>query len=226
VRKSTISLADQDTSATQILINDATEAETEEIMLPRAGISPLPPGWPTDVGPIDIDAYMGRWYEMYTSLISLSTWEKNEYCVTADYTLLPRDKMDKDKITFQVVNFMRKGGPKGELQKASGEATNKRVKIQTPVDGVWYLKYDEPKIKGLFVIQAVRPIVDGLYAWTMISDALRNSIFILARDVKTFDKLYGAKVIKIAKDKGFTKPWSKPIKSEQPSSCKYAELPQ
>jgi lipocalin len=224
-------------SANQMEVIATTETETEEVKLPvklplpevPSGLIPVPelPGFlkPSDVGPIDIDAYMGRWYEMYSSQIPMSTFEKDAYCVTADYTL--QEDMDIDKkITFDFLNSMRKGGPEGDLEIGSGEATNILVKFQTPLDGLWYLQSDDGKYMGQYVIQAVGPIESGKYAWAIVSDVLRTSVWILARDTKKFNMDFDADVLEKAKDKGFKMSWNKPIKSEQPNNCKYAELPQ
>lgn len=40
---------------------------------------------PETVSEFDPTAYMGRWYQMYTSLVPRLTFEKNGVCVVADY---------------------------------------------------------------------------------------------------------------------------------------------
>lgn len=188
------------------------------------------PYWllPTDVGPIDIESYMGRWYEIYSSAIPMSTFEKDGYCVTADYTLKQQDEEDPDKKSFDVLNSMRTGGPTNELEQVNGVATNKIFDRQTPIDGVWYLSFDIAGMKngkGEYIIQAVGPIVDGKYAWAMVSDVLRLSVWVLARNIATFDATYGADVMEKAKSKGFGQFWNTPIKSQQPTNCAYAPAP-
>merc|ERR1711962_1057490 len=39
------------------------------------------------VDELDLTKYMGRWYEMYNSLIQRQTFQKDSFCTTADYTL-------------------------------------------------------------------------------------------------------------------------------------------
>lgn len=36
------------------------------------------------VDQLDVDKYLGRWYQMYTSLSVLATFEQGAQCVTAD----------------------------------------------------------------------------------------------------------------------------------------------
>lgn len=40
---------------------------------------------PDTVPSLNTTAYLGRWFQMYTSLIPNVTFERNSYCVTADY---------------------------------------------------------------------------------------------------------------------------------------------
>ncbi len=42
---------------------------------------------PKTVDSLEIDAFAGRWYQMYASLIPNVTFEKNGFCVVADYSL-------------------------------------------------------------------------------------------------------------------------------------------
>lgn len=45
--------------------------------------------FPPTVDSIELSAYLGRWYQMYVSLIPNQTFEKNGYCIAADYFPLP-----------------------------------------------------------------------------------------------------------------------------------------
>jgi lipocalin len=40
---------------------------------------------PDTVATLNAPAYLGRWYQTYGSAIPLSTFEKDGYCITADY---------------------------------------------------------------------------------------------------------------------------------------------
>ena len=59
---------------------------------------------PATVSSLNASAYMGRWYQMYTSLIPTTTFEKNGFCVTADYF---DPSVTFDKITFKITNSER-----------------------------------------------------------------------------------------------------------------------
>lgn len=56
---------------------------------------------PATVEELDLNAYLGQWFQVYTSLLPQETFEKNGYCITAEYSPLPTDG---DIISFKVVN--------------------------------------------------------------------------------------------------------------------------
>lgn len=45
--------------------------------------------FPPTIDSIELSSYLGRWYQMYASLIPNQTFEKSGYCVVADYFPLP-----------------------------------------------------------------------------------------------------------------------------------------
>jgi hypothetical protein len=59
---------------------------------------------PKTVDSVDVTAFMGRWYLMYTSLIPVATYLQGGLCLTADYFGQDREL---GKPTFRVVNSMR-----------------------------------------------------------------------------------------------------------------------
>lgn len=54
---------------------------------------------PATVDELQIDAYTGRWFQMYASLIPNITFEKDGVCVTADY-FDPITEGDEAKFTL------------------------------------------------------------------------------------------------------------------------------
>ncbi len=41
---------------------------------------------PPTVDTLNTEAFLGRWYQMYTSYLPQTTFEKNGYCVTNEYS--------------------------------------------------------------------------------------------------------------------------------------------
>jgi hypothetical protein len=78
------------------------------------------------------------------------------------------------------------------------------------------------KIPGTYVIQALGPIVDNVYSWTIVSDVAKSSVWVTARNPSTFEES-GEAAIALAKaqDLGFDMLFNNPIKSAQPVDCVY-----
>lgn len=64
---------------------------------------------PSTVDELDLDAYLGRWFQMYASLTPNTTYERGGYCVTGDYYAI--DNQDEGSYTapiaFSLVNSMK-----------------------------------------------------------------------------------------------------------------------
>lgn len=174
---------------------------------------------PSEVEDLKIEAYMGRWYQTHASLIPISTYEKGGSCIIADYKLMSPSLPDLKQVNFEVVNSQYKDG---ELDQATGEATNKLFPFQKPVDGLWYLKleYKGKTMFGFYVVQAVGPMIDGLYQWSIVTDITRTSIFVLSR-APSLSAAYTANVVNFAQENGFTYPWNSLVETPQASDCVY-----
>ncbi len=57
---------------------------------------------PPTVDTLNTTAYLGRWYQMYASLIPNATFEHNASCVSADYYL-----SEKENAVFALTNAQR-----------------------------------------------------------------------------------------------------------------------
>jgi len=56
---------------------------------------------PKTVSEFELRAYMGRWYQVYTSLIPSLTYEKEGFCITADYS---RPIAMQHRASFDILN--------------------------------------------------------------------------------------------------------------------------
>lgn len=80
---------------------------------------------PQPAKPVDLTAYMGRWYEQFRYEAS---FQKDMEAVSADYSL-------RSDGTVRVVNTGRKGGTQGEIKTSVGKAkvvdaaTNAKLKV-------------------------------------------------------------------------------------------------
>ncbi len=63
-----------------------------------------PESTPKTIKSLNVDAYLGRWYQMYASLIPNQTFEHNGFCITADYRIT---NGPNENVAFTVTNSMR-----------------------------------------------------------------------------------------------------------------------
>ena len=56
---------------------------------------------PETVKELNVQQYLGKWYEVYSSFYPKATFERDGYCVTAKYSPLT---IDGDKVSFAVLN--------------------------------------------------------------------------------------------------------------------------
>ena len=56
---------------------------------------------PETVKELNVLQYLGKWYEVFSSFYPKATFERDGYCVTANYSPLT---IDGDKVSFAVLN--------------------------------------------------------------------------------------------------------------------------
>lgn len=61
----------------------------------------------------------------------------------------------------------------------------------------------------------------GLYQYSIVTDNLKFTLFVLTRDVDTFRSQYDEEVKSWLAENGFTYPWNKPIATVQDKDCLY-----
>jgi apolipoprotein D and lipocalin family protein len=117
---------------------------------------------PTVTDKVDLQKYAGKWYEIASYPAS---FQKNCYCVTADYTLT-------DKGYVKVFNSCRKGSVNGKVKSITGKAF--------PVKGTNNVKL---KVQFFWPFKADYWVIDkaGDYSWAVVSGASRKYLWILCR---------------------------------------------
>lgn len=75
----------------------------------------------------------------------------------------------------------------------------------------WVVQLGPPTYKG------------GLYQYSVVSDYLRFSLFVLARNVTEFKENYDAQVLAKLREQGFTKFFDKPKEIYQGTDCVYQD---
>ena len=62
---------------------------------------------------------------------------------------------------------------------------------------------------------------NGLYQYSVVTDNLQATLFVLARDVDTFKKQFDEEVTSWLAANGFTHFWNKPVPTVQNKNCLY-----
>ncbi|PFX27676.1 Apolipoprotein D [Stylophora pistillata] len=167
---------------------------------------------------LNVTKYLGRWYQMYGDPTVMATFERDAVCVTADYTLRKDGKVG-------VLNSERLRTPTGEGKNITGYAyipdpkEPGKLKVHlggTPVDApYWVVKLGPPTFGA-----------EGLYQYSVVTDNLQITLFVLARDVDTFKSQFDEQVQSWLVENGFTRFYNKPVATLQDKECIYvAERP-
>merc|ERR1712137_381810 len=166
---------------------------------------------PTTVPARDVDKYLGRWYQMYASASVVTLWEAGAVCVTADY-----EKATDGSGTVTVLNSERiNNGSVGTLKVIHGYAklSNEPGKLTVHLEGV--------PLNAAYWVLKLGPVVNDLYEYAIVSDNLRGTLFVLARDPDVFLRDYDAEVKTFLSDDGFTSFYNRPISTYHGKDCAY-----
>lgn len=147
------------------------------------------------VDEIDFTKYMGKWYQVYGDQFN-SLFQGNGHCSTAEYAL-----MEDNRVSV----FNKQFDENNNLDTIPGFA------YYGEGDCCGYLTVELKGTKPApYWVLELGPIVGGNYEYSIVSDNLAFSLFVLARDVDTFYKLYDNTVLESLKEFGFTKSWNSP----------------
>lgn len=135
---------------------------------------------PTTINELNINSYLGHWFQVYGAPTN-TIFQGYGTCITADYGLL-------DNGYVSVLNSQLNKNK--ELEQISGYGYYKNIsdpgKLTVHLDGV---PVDSP-----YWIVKLGEIVDNQYQYSIITTPSSISLWVLSRDVDTFNKLYSAEV--------------------------------
>jgi apolipoprotein D and lipocalin family protein len=160
---------------------------------------------------LNTTAYLGRWYQIYSDFIVDATFENFSYCDTADYGLWAND-------TISVLNRERQYNVSGPERAINGWASignlsepgQLTVHLQSVQFGApyWIYKLGPPTYNG------------GLYEYSIVSDPLKATLFVLARNVSEFYNKWNTNVSITLKQLGFNGLFNTPLTTIQ-DGCTY-----
>lgn len=153
--------------------------------------------------------YLGRWYQVYSDLFVDATFENSSFCDTADYAVYPND-------TISVWNRERQYNVSGPERQIFGWATAEdatkpgelTVHLQTTGFGAPYWVYQ------------LGPVHNDQYEYSIVSDPLKLTLFVLARNVTKFMEKYNENVTEYLTQEGFTDLLNSPVLTAQ-DGCIY-----
>ena len=169
---------------------------------------------------VDVDAYTGRWYNVYYDLptVAFSTPD----CQTAFYAKVgsgaPTLTVNNSGLCFESIDLGCTGNPAsfqvdGQTTYITGLASQKggaaAGDLRLNLDGVgreasYRIAKLVPKTFGA-----------GYYQYSVVSDDTGVILYVLARDVPDFFETYDAEVRDFLKEYGFKGPLFKPLKNKQ-----------
>ena len=151
------------------------------------------------VDELDLDKYVGRWYEVYGDRFDM-TFQGNGKCVEAFYKF--------NDYNVSVLNTQQ--DKNNNLDSITGFAYYKEG------DSGGYLTVQlEDLPEAPYWIIELGPVYDNMYDYSIVSDNAQLSLFVLTRDVSRFKELYNDKVLSSLDDFGFNRFYNKPIEINQ-----------
>jgi lipocalin len=157
---------------------------------------------------LNVSAYLGTWYQVYADRFTLDTFENNTYCTVAEYS----QSEYEDNTYMIVLNTERYGSPSGPIHNVSGYAYAPNSKEP----GQLYVRFPPNRIPAPYWILALGPInQDGLYEFSVVSDFLLLSLFVLVRNIPEFFTVYNQQLLTNLTTLGFTDYWNSPIEIPQ-----------
>jgi apolipoprotein D and lipocalin family protein len=160
---------------------------------------------------LDIPKYLGLWYQISADQLVYSTIEQDNLCVTARYG-------DNGDGTISVHNYATLKTPNGATTVIDGYAyqpdASKPGQLKVQFDSVG------PFPAPYWIVELGPVNAKGQYDWSIVSDSLSAYLFVLARDVATFNAKYRTYVYGKLATYGFTG-LKKPIETYHGADCVY-----
>lgn len=151
--------------------------------------------------------YLGRWYQAYSDFAVEATFENNSYCVTAEYGVYPNN-------TISVLNRERQYNISGPERRVLGWAD--LANASEPGELTVHLQTTTGFGAPYWVYELGPATYNGsLYEYSVVSDPLKFTLFVLARNLTDFATTWASGVLQRLKENGFTEFWNTPIATVQ-----------
>jgi len=155
----------------------------------------------TPVTEVITEQYLGHWYQAYSDLAVTATFENSSYCVTADYGMYPNG-------TISVWNRERQysvTGPEREIfgwAAAANTSQPGELTVHLQTTGGFGAPYWIFELGP--VVPGPSPNATAQYAYSVVSDPLRLTLFVLARNLSEFAEVWADGVLGRLAAAGYT----------------------
>jgi len=143
---------------------------------------------------LDLEKYQGRWFQIYGNPFD-QFFEKFSSCITADYEIMPSGNVSVVNSQYEKINGI------DQIQGYAYYGYNSDPKLY-PGELMVHLNgvpHDAP-----YWVYNLGPENDyNYYDWAIVSDPVKLSLFVLARDVDTYYNEYDNEVLEILDEYGF-----------------------
>ena len=156
------------------------------------------------VDKVELDKYMGYWYEVYED--NFDKLFQRGTCASATYELLENNQV---YVLNQEINN------KNNYENITGLAYYK----DNDCCGYLTVKLEDLQEAPYWILK-LGPIYNNFYDYAVVSDDKALSLFVLARDVERFFELYNEEVANSLNEFGFNKKYNSPLIMEQ-EDCNY-----
>lgn len=161
----------------------------------------------TYVPKVDLESYVGKWYQVYGDAVNAAFEGLKPRCVEAEYAL-----MNDGNISVKNSEL----GRNGTVQTIEGVAFyGEDAEVGTGDLSVSFYGIPGSMPVGTYWIIKLGPIVDEYYDYAVVSDDKQVSLFVLARDVERYDERYDEDVLQWLAVSGFTRIYNEPIRTDQ-----------
>ena len=154
---------------------------------------------------LNVEKYVGKWYQVYEDNFD-KTFQGAGKCSTADYGIINSNNISVYNRQLTMTN---------EVNDISGFAYYKDGNS----GGYLTVQLDD-LVEAPYWVLELGPIVDGYYDYSIVSDNLKLSLFVLTRNVDRFYKKYDTDVNISLENMGFIRNINKPDTMEQ-TDCNY-----
>jgi lipocalin len=164
----------------------------------------------SQVADLNRTQYLGHWYQIYSDLFVDATFENSSFCDTAEYALYPND-------TISVWNRERQYNVSGPERQIFGWAET----TDPTKPGELSVHLQTTEFPAPYWIYALGPVKNDQYEYSVVSDPLKLTLFVLARNVSRFMEHYNLNVTNYLTEQGFTGLLNSPVLTAQEGCSAY-----